>query len=140
MSVAAVLLPLLVEVGLTFALLLRLGSVRARAVREGQVRLDEIALGEKAWPGPVLQVSNAFDNQFQLPVLFYALTALVLVTGTAGTVFVVLAWIFVLSRLVHAAIHIGSNVVMLRFRAYLVGVVVLVAMWTLFAVEILFGL
>ena len=41
--------------------------------------------------------------------LFYAVTAFALLAGGADLPMVVLAWAFVLTRLVHAAIHIGPN-------------------------------
>ena len=74
-----------------------------------------------------------------MPALFYALTALALVTRKADLAFVVMAWIFVASRLVHAYIHTTSNRVPQRFMAFLVGVVILVLMWILFAVRIFFS-
>ena len=50
-----------------------------------------------------------------------------------------LAWLFVLSRLVHAYIHTGTNYISHRFNTFAVGVVVLLAMWAIFAVRILAG-
>jgi hypothetical protein len=47
--------------------------VRFAAVRAGEVQIGNIALGQRAWPTRVQQVSNAFQNQFELPVLFYVL-------------------------------------------------------------------
>ena len=63
--------------------------------------------------------------------------ALALVTRQADLLFVVLAWLFVVSRIVHAAIHSGGNNVVLRFQAYVFGLVVLAVMWIAFAVGIL---
>jgi hypothetical protein len=137
MSVAAVLSPVFVQVALTFALLMRLGPVRVTLVRSGAVRPRDVALGQKAWPESAVKVGNSFDNQFQIPVLFYVLTALALITRKTDLFFVVLAWIFVLTRIVHAAIHITSNRMHLRFLAYAPGVAVLIIMWVVFAVEIL---
>ena len=51
-----------------------------------------------------------------------------------------LAWLFVLSRLVHAYIHTGTNYVRHRFNAFAAGVFILLAMWTIFAVRILLAL
>jgi hypothetical protein len=140
LSVSAVLLPLFVQVGLTFLLLVRLGLVRYRAVRNREVKVADIALGQKAWSSKVVQLGNCFDNQFQLPVLYYLLTALSLILQKADLLFLVLAWIFVLSRIVHAFIHTGSNVVLRRFQVYVIGVVVLTIMWVAFALEVLVGL
>lgn len=137
MSVQAVLLPVFAQVALTFALLLWLGPMRAGLVRSGAVRVRDIVLGQKAWPERATQVGNCFDNQFQLPVLFYVLTGLVLITRKADLLFVVLAWVFVATRLVHALIHTGSNQLSRRFRAYAAGVAVLLIMWVIFALDIL---
>ena len=140
MSTAAILLPLLVEVALTLGLLFWLGPNRVGALRRGTVQVKDVALGQKAWPERLLQIGNAFDNQFQLPVLFYVLTILALVTRKADVVLVVLAWVFVISRLVHAYIHTSTNEMGPRFYAYVIGAAVLAMMWILFAVQILLGL
>ncbi len=102
--------------------------------------MRDIALGERAWPPKVTQVANAFHNQFETPVLFYALVVLALITRQADLLFVVMAWLFVAARLVHAYIHTTSNLVIRRFQAFLAGTVVLMLMWLIFAVRILFAL
>ena len=55
------------------------------------------------------QIANALPDQFELPVLFYVLTILAMITRHADLLFVVLAWMFVAMRLVHAYIHVTSN-------------------------------
>ena len=137
MSVAAILLPVFVQVALTFALLGWLGSSRFAALRARQVKVHEIALGERAWPPRLLQIQNAYHNQFETPVLFYVLVALALFTRQADMPFVVLSWIFVAARFVHAAIHTTSNVVSRRFMAFVVSTTVLAIMWVVFAIRIL---
>lgn len=137
MTPKAILAPVFVQVLLTFGLLLWTGRVRFAAARAGRVKLKDISLGERSWPAPVQQVSNAFANQFELPVLFYVVTGLALATAQADTLFVGLAWLFVLTRLVHAGIYATSNVVIRRFQAFLAGAVVLMAMWLVFAGRIL---
>ncbi|MGF9758032.1 MAPEG family protein [Microvirga sp. 0TCS3.31] len=136
MSISAVILPVLVQVGLTLILLFWMGRTRVGHLRKGEVKVRDIALGERNWPSRVTQIQNAYHNQFELPVLFYALGALALITRKADMLFVVMAWIFVVSRLVHAAIHTTSNKLSLRFMAFVVGVLILAAMWIIFAVRI----
>ncbi|MBI1202718.1 MAG: MAPEG family protein [Rhodopseudomonas sp.] len=140
MSIKLVLLPLFVEVVLTFALMMWMGLSRVGALKRGEAKLANIALGQPNWPVKVQQIVNAYANQFQLPVLFYVLTVLAIITRHADILFVVLAWVFVVSRLVHAYIHTGSNNVRYRFNAFLIGAIVLLAMWIIFAVDILLGL
>jgi hypothetical protein len=138
MSIPAVLLPVFVQVALTFALLIWLGPVRYRAVRNGTVG-EGARLDDRAWPPEARQAGNAFRNQFELPVLFYAIVAFALITRKADLLFVILSWMFVLSRLIHALVYVTSNEIRLRFPAYLVGVIVLLVMWVLFALAIIFA-
>jgi hypothetical protein len=139
MSVQAVLLPLFVEVILTFALMLRMGALRNADYRSGAVKPQEIALREPIWPKKTAQAANSFSNQFELPVLFYVLTILAWVTTKAGVVFVVLAWLFVIFRLLQAYVHVTSNIVRLRGAFYMVGAVVLMIMWAIYIIEVLTG-
>ena len=58
MSAEMILLPLFVEVILTFALLFWLGPLRARDFRTGLVREEDIALRQPNWSKPTLQVQR----------------------------------------------------------------------------------
>ena len=140
MSIQAVLAPVFVLVALTFALLFTMGRKRLGALRQGQTRTGDIALGEPNWPANVMQASNSFNNQFQLPVLFYVLVALALIVRKTDLLFVVMSWIFVALRIIHAGIHTTTNRLGNRFMTYTAGLVVLVAMWIILAVRILLAI
>jgi hypothetical protein len=140
MSIQAMLLPLFVQVALTFGLLFWMGWSRVGSVKSTETRIADVALGQPNWPTKVQQISNCYSNQFQLPVLYYGLVALALLTRSANLLFVVLSWVFVLTRLLHAYIHIGSNVVRYRFNVFALGVMILLAMWLIYAFRILSGL
>ena len=137
MSVQMILLPLFVEVILTLVLWSWMAVLRTRDFNSGAVQPDNIALREPNWPKRTTQLANAFANQFELPVLFYVLTILEYVTHLAGIVFVVLAWVFVIFRLLHAYVHVTSNIVRLRGALYGVGAFVLIIMWVIYIVEVL---
>lgn len=137
MSISAILLPVYVQVALTVLLLLWMGSARLTSLRAGEVKVKDIALGERNWPVRIVKVQNSYHNQFELPVLFYVLVVLALITRKADMLFVVMSWMFVASRLVHAAIHTTSNKVPLRFQAFVVGVLILAAMWVIFGIRVL---
>jgi hypothetical protein len=136
MSLQAILSPLFAEIVLTFALMLWMGALRQGDYRSGAVKPQDIALREPKWPARTAQVAHSFSNQFELPVLFYVLTILALVTKQAGLLFVVLAWIFVVCRVLQAYVHITSNIVRLRGSFYIVGAVVLMVMWAIYIVGI----
>ncbi len=137
MQTVALLAAVFAHMGLTIVLLFRMGYMRLRAVQRREVRVGDIALGQQAWPEAVTKVSNAFRNQLELPVLFYVLAIIAILTRQADHVMVALAWVFVVLRLIHAIIHTTNNNVLNRFRTYVAGAVVLAAMWGYLAVRIL---
>jgi hypothetical protein len=137
MTVSDLLLPVFVQVGLTFFLLFWMARLRTGALSSGTVKPGDIALRQPRWPERATQIANCFHNQLEQPVLFYAVVAFILITSTNSLIFVLLAWIFVLARLVHAYIHTGYNSVWHRGTAMGVAAIALVAMWVIFAVRIL---
>ncbi len=137
MTIQMVLLPVFVQVALTFALMTWMASVRTASIKRGEIKIRDIALRQPAWSAKATQISNCYDSQFQIPLLFYVLVILAWTTKQADLIFVVMAWIFVLSRLAHAYIHTTSNHVPTRFNIFAVGVIVLLLMWIIFAVRIL---
>jgi hypothetical protein len=62
--------------------------------------------------------------------------AFAMITNGIDILMVALAWAFVLSRVVHAYIHVGPNVLMWRGTAFLVGAIVVLLMWTKLAIHI----
>ena len=87
MPVQYVLLPLFVEVLLTFGLMLGMMYFRTASLRRGEARFKDIALREPNWPPRAQQFAYAFSNQFELPVLFYVLTILSIITHHADLVY-----------------------------------------------------
>src|SRR3977135_544101 len=114
MPVTSLLLPVFVQVGLTFALMVWMAKERGGALRSGTVQPRDIALRQPNWPSRATQVANCWHNQLELPVLFYVLAAFILITRTNDIIFVVLAWVFVAARLFHAYVHTGANDVDMR--------------------------
>lgn len=140
MSVQTILLPVFVLVLLTFVLLLRTVSLRVPALKRGKVRVADAMLDDATFPARTRQFGNAYANQFELPVLFYVLVILAMQTKQAEILFVVMSWIFVATRLVHAVIHTGSNDLSQRGLAFGVGVIVLMLMWLIYAIRLLLAL
>ncbi len=124
----AVLYPVMAQIILTLVLTLAMGLHRQAALNSGQVSVDDIALDNRGWPIRARQFANCYSNQFELPVLFYVLCLIAQITRTADLIFIVLAWIFVISRVVHAIEHTSSNVVLRRGAIFAVGYIVVVIM------------
>jgi hypothetical protein len=118
MSVPMVLLPVFVQVGLIFALLL--AASRSRGRNGG----SKVADDERQLDAPV--------------VLFFVLIALAMPLRHADLIIVMLSWIFVVTRFAHGGILLTSNDGRTRSLAWLASALVVLAMWVYFALRILF--
>ena len=137
MSVQTVLLPVFVLVGLAFFLLLWMATARTKALKARETSLKDIALRQPNWPEKATQIGNCFSNQFEIPVLFYILIALALPLHKTDLFIVLMSWVFVATRLIHAGIFVTSNDVRQRGLVWFAGVLVLLAMWIYFALRML---
>ena len=140
MTLPMILAPLFVLVLMTFVIGFALAGVRTPLLTRGEIRPEAISLREPNWPRKAMQVGNSFSSQFELPVLFYVLTILAIITKHADFLFVVMAWIFVLTRLAHAYVHCTSNNLRVRGSLFGIGALVLMIMWLIFMVRIMLGL
>ena len=90
---------------------------------------NNISAKELTRPGALAQISPAavsnpsdnLKNLFELPVLFYALCIYLFVTAQVDATYVYAAWVFVVFRALHSAVHCTFNLVMLRFYLYLIA-------------------
>nr|WP_295892846.1 MAPEG family protein [uncultured Devosia sp.] len=122
-------LAIVAQVVLTLSILIWLSLERVPRVARGEIAVKDIAVERDAYPLKARLLSNSFDNQFQLPVLLYVAMLLALWAGGAGWIEVILAWVFVALRYLHAGIHVTTNRVYRRFGVYSAGLVVLALLW-----------
>tara|TARA_R110001583_G_scaffold17644_1_gene71063 strand:+ start:5829 stop:6245 length:417 start_codon:yes stop_codon:yes gene_type:complete len=128
--------PVLAQVLLTLVMFIVLGARKTKAIKAGKVNREQAALDNRVWPEYVVKVSNNIANQFEVPILFYILCVVLYSINAAGTVAIVLAWLFVASRYAHAWVHVGSNYVPVRMRLFMVGCVVLLSMLAVAALKL----
>lgn len=117
------------QVALTFLALVRMGQSRVASHVAKEVTYGDIALDTRNYPDGVRKVSNNVSNQFETPVLFYAVVAIAAATESANWPLAIGAVIYVASRYVHHMIHVGSNHVRKRFNAFLMGLIGLLIAW-----------
>lgn len=116
-----ILLPMLGMMLLTAVVWFVLYARRIPAMRKARRPAQTYTTPDKCdefLPAEVNYPAYNFKNLFELPVLFYALCLYFYVTATAGTAEVFAAWLFLLFRIAHSAIHCTANIVMARFIAY----------------------
>ncbi|HEX8484149.1 MAPEG family protein [Sphingomonas sp.] len=129
----------------TFALVLLIFAVwatmfvqRSRYMRQNPPAASDFADGEAAlrYFRPVEMPANNLANLFEMPVLYFALVPLLIVTHQTNLTQIALAWAFVALRAAHSVIHIGPKKVQQRFLAYLASCAVLLAMWIGYFIDI----
>lgn len=120
MDRGALLWPVAIHLGLVLFLYAWLSVVRWQA-RAGR----DVATRERA-------VAANLSNQFEAPVLFYALVAMLWSQDAVAPAYVVLAWVFALGRFPHTAVQTLTGNVLLRGGVFTINFVALAAMWALF--------
>lgn len=138
MSQTSIILPVAAQVLLTCIVLFIMAGRRSRSMHNHGKTAEDLALADKSdWDTAAQKASNNYINLFELPVLFYAVTAFALVTRTVDGWMLALAWAFVASRTVHSIVHVTTNIVRWRGSVFLVGFIALVAMWALLVWRVL---
>ena len=87
----------------------------------------EVYQGEE--PKHLRVLSRHFSNLVEIPPLFYIACIIAFVTDQRNGLVLGLAWAFVALRFLHTLIHLGNNVVALRFRVFVLSIAVFTAMW-----------
>jgi len=129
--------PMLALVFLTVVVLVVLFRSRVRMVREGLAPVSYFRVFQGS-PEPEFAAKPArhFTNLFEAPTLFYVGCVTAMVAGVTGTAVLALAWGYVAMRYLHAYVHLGSNRVRWRMRAYFASWLFLVALWVYVAASV----
>jgi hypothetical protein len=130
-------LPLVLHVLLAFYVGLKSLRARIRSVRNGGAKMHEIAVDSGAWPNKVRVIGNNFDSQFDSPMMWYGACALIVALDFEDWVLVAMSWCFLVSRMAHSYVHLGSNEVPTRMKLFILGFFITVAMWLWFAGKLL---
>ena len=132
-----VFLPVLTHILLIFMLYIYLGVVKSRSSKEGSVDRKAANLNSKAWPDYVVKVSNNLANQFESPIIFYVLSVIYYLTNNVDSILLSIMSVYVLSRYMHAYVHVTSNYVPYRLRLFLVGVLILLGLTLCLAAKLI---
>ncbi|OOG66569.1 MAPEG family protein [Sinorhizobium sp. A49] len=120
--------PMVAHVLLVFVLYALLSFRRVGLVKAGKVQVSQFRENREE-PGESLVVRNSIANQFELPVLFHVCCVLLYITEADNIVSLVLAWLFIASRYLHAFVHVTSNRIRYRRPLFMAGFATLGGMW-----------
>lgn len=123
--------PVLAQLLLPILVLILNGKRKSDDVRSGEFDREKAAMDNEAWSKPVVLTSKNLANQFQLPVIFYVLCVILASIDKVAAIPLIVAWVFVVTRYIHAYVHVSTNYVPVRMRAFLVGALALIILFTL---------
>jgi hypothetical protein len=136
MNPTAIFWPVIAHVVLVYIVYAVVGKRRYHAVQSGEAKTSQFR-GRTDEPSSSATASNNLMNQFELPVLFHVVCLALFVTSGVAYVPVALAWLFAISRYVHAWVHLTGNRIRYRQPAFSVGLLALAALWIWFALHLL---
>ena len=124
----AILWPVVAHLALVQGLFLMVSLKRMEAAKAG-AEIDDLAFGRE--PEASRRWARNLDNQFQIPLLFYVLVALMFATHKGGMIEVWLAWAFVIGRLLHSYVQVSADNVRLRGQVFTINYAALSLMWVI---------
>ena len=107
MSVNPIYGPMLLQIGLTLVVVFWLAYARFSFI--GKYGLAKVR--DEGFPTRAVNASDNFKNQFEVPVLFYALCIFFAEAGEVSGAVLFFAWAFVLLRYLHALVQLTSNII-----------------------------
>jgi hypothetical protein len=125
---AAVFVPMLLIVALTFAAFLRMAAARGAIAKTMDMNFYRAHQGGAEPEAAVVAVRH-YGNLFELPVLVYAASLTAFALGAVGTWTLVFAWGYALARLLQSAVHLSYNNPAHRGGAFVLGMVFTIALW-----------
>ncbi|MDE2134062.1 MAG: MAPEG family protein [Alphaproteobacteria bacterium] len=136
MPQSEIFLPIGVLAFWTFFVLFLIPLRRFRAAFAGKVGPNDFKYGESARvPGEVSIPNRNYMNLLEMPVLFYVVGLMFYVSGRVDTLVLLLAWAYVVLRLVHSLIHLTYNNVRHRLAFFGLSNVPVIALWVAFFVR-----
>ena len=123
--------PALAQLLIPILVLMLNGKRKSDDVTSGEFDREKAAMDNEAWSSPVVLTSKNLANQFQLPVIFYVLCLILASIDGVAAVPLTVAWVFVVTRYIHAYVHVSTNYVPARMRAFLVGALSLIVLFVL---------
>lgn len=121
--------PALAQMLWTFAVMVILFHRRRKAFASGEAHMAEVAVSPERYPLPARLAAANLANQFETPVLFYALMLMATTVSATNHLMVALAWGYVATRVAHTLIHVGGNDMRLRAPVFGLGVILLFGLW-----------
>ena len=131
MSSSLMIFPMFAMFSLTLFVFILLFVDRFKAVKKGKINPKHFLTytTDQIESRKTIAKARQFANLFETPVLFYAACLAVMTLKITTSIFLGLAWGYVLMRVLHAFIHMGANHLIWRICAYFGSWLFLIGLW-----------
>ncbi len=127
--------PLIGMVALTLLVTIRLLYFAINSTLTGKVHIKQFRIYDGEFPANFQSARQHYKNMFEMPILFYILCILLIINNNYTQFDVIVAWGFVLFRVLHSLARIPNRDVNLRFGLFAGSFIMLVIGWINFSLK-----
>ena len=127
--------PLIGMVVLTLLVAIRLLYFAINSTVTGKVHIKQFRIYDGEFPTTFQSVRQHYKNMFEIPILFYILCILLIINNNYTQFDVIVAWGFVLFRVLHSLARIPIRDVNLRFGLFIGSFIMLVISGLIFCLN-----
>lgn len=128
--------PIIAQALVSLWLYIPMSRARFSSVKEGKAAAHDFKLPKQNEPGSIAHLGNAVSNQFELPVLFYAVCLAAHSAQLVDWPLLIAAWAFAILKTTHSLVHASINRLRHRFRLFAAAFFVTCLMWVWFAIKL----
>jgi len=79
-------------------------------------------------PQEVVRISNNYNHLFEQPVLFYIICIIIALLNHVDNIHIWSAWIYVAIRIIHSIVQATKDIVLIRFKLFILSWIPLILM------------
>tara|TARA_Y100000816_G_scaffold292139_1_gene286029 strand:- start:986 stop:1399 length:414 start_codon:yes stop_codon:yes gene_type:complete len=113
--------PTLLNILLVFLLYAKNLFDNRKAIKSKSIKMNYFKIYKGRVPDYIAVSRQTLKNQFELPIIFYFLISIILYFEQVFFIDLFFAWLFVLSRYVHAYVRLSSNRIKHRSITFQIG-------------------
>ena len=106
----------------------RLPAMKAAGLDLRTLVGTKAADADRGLPPQVQWKAHNYNHLMEQPTLFYAICAVIALTGTGDGVNATIAWVYVVLRMIHSLVQATSNKVGVRFMLFIASSIALAAL------------
>jgi hypothetical protein len=129
--------PLLTMVILTLIVTIRLLFFAVKSIIKGEVHIKQYRIYDGEFPAKFISVRQHYKNMFEMPILFYLLCTLLIISDSVAPLDIQLAWGFVIFRILHSISRIPNKNVNIRFGLFAGSFIMLIAEWVNYGLKLI---